>query len=57
MGSHAPDADLCLRELSRSLAKRIYTWHVNFKPGLVHNLEHPVSFLNTKLFYTEISSP
>lgn len=48
MGAFAYDIDLCMRQLSKSLIDRVYTWYVNLKPGSVHLWEHLVLLFNTK---------
>lgn len=40
MGPYAHDADLCLKEFSRSLMGRGYTWYVKLKPGVVCDWVH-----------------
>lgn len=42
IGAYANGADLYMREFSKSLTDRAYTWYVNLK--------HLVSFFNTKFF-------
>lgn len=45
--------DLCLREFSKSLTKRGYTWYVNLKAGSVYDSAHLVSLFSTKSFCAE----
>lgn len=40
IGSHAQNVDLCLREFLKSLTDKVYTCHVNLKPGMVHDWKH-----------------
>lgn len=51
MGPFAHVAILCLRELSKSLNVRGYTWYVNLKLGLMRDFKNSMSMFNTKFFY------
>lgn len=42
---------LCLREFSKSLICRAYTWYGNLKPWSTRSWEHLRSVLNAKFFY------
>lgn len=53
MGAHANEADLCVREFSKSLKIRAYTWFVSLKPGSVHDDEHIFSLFKSKFFCVE----
>lgn len=53
MGPHAHFANLYLKEFSKSLTDRTYTWYVNLKPGTVHDGEHLISLFNTNFFFAE----
>lgn len=53
MGPFSHDATLCLRELSKSLTDRAYTWYVNQKLGLLRDSEYLVSLFNFKFFSNE----
>lgn len=46
MGPFTHDTELCLREFSKSLTNRAYTWYVNWKPISVHD------WSIWRLFYT-----
>ena len=35
LGPHTADKDLCLREFSKSLCDRAYTWYIGLKPGSI----------------------
>ena len=37
MGSHARDHDLRLKEFSKSLTDRAYTWYTSLTPGSIQN--------------------
>lgn len=57
MGLFSHDVNLCLREFSKSLTDRAYTWYVNLKPGSVRNWEHLMSMFNAKSFYAKARFP
>lgn len=50
MGPFTSDRTMCLKEFSKSLIDKAYTWYVNLKPGSVGDWEHLVSMFNTKFF-------
>ena len=35
VGPYTVDKDLCLREFSKSLCDRVYTWYIDLKPGSI----------------------
>lgn len=54
MGPFSHDATVCLKEFSKSLTDRAYTWYVNLKLGSVRDFEHLVSLFNSKFFCAEV---
>lgn len=46
-------SELYMREFSKSLTDRAYTWYVNLRASSVHDWEHLVSLYNVKFFYVE----
>lgn len=48
--ANANDSNLFLRELSKSLTNRAYTWMWIFKPWSMHDWEHLVSLVNTDYY-------
>lgn len=40
MGPYAHNTDLFLREFSKFLTDRVYTWYINLKPGAVIIMQH-----------------
>lgn len=53
LGKYAKDLELCLREFSKSLIDRAYTWYLNLKPGTIQDWDHMVAAFNTKFFFAE----
>lgn len=47
------DTELYLREFSKSLTDRAYTWYLSLKVGSIQHWDHMVSIFNTKFFYLE----
>lgn len=37
MGPHSSDVELCLRDFSKSLTNRAYTWYLNLKPRSIQD--------------------
>ena len=52
LGPYATDED-CLREFSKSLCDRAYTWYIGLKPGLIPTWDDMVDVFCTKYFYGE----
>lgn len=50
---YAKDPELCLKEFSKSLTDRAYTWYLNLKPGTIQDWDHMVATFNTKFFFAE----
>lgn len=44
------DAELCLKEFSKSLIDRVYTWYLNLKQGSIQSWEHLVMVFNAKFY-------
>ena len=53
MGAYAGNGDLCLREFSKSLDDRAYTWYTTLPPGSVKTWEDMVELFCGKYFQTE----
>uniref|UniRef100_A0A2N9FP82 Uncharacterized protein n=1 Tax=Fagus sylvatica TaxID=28930 RepID=A0A2N9FP82_FAGSY len=53
MGAYAGNGDLCLREFSKSLDDRAYTWYTTLPPGSVKVWEDMVELFCGKYFQTE----
>uniref|UniRef100_A0A2N9IES3 Uncharacterized protein n=1 Tax=Fagus sylvatica TaxID=28930 RepID=A0A2N9IES3_FAGSY len=53
MGAYAGDGDLCLREFSKSLDDRAYTWYTTLPPGSVKAWEDMVELFCGKYFQAE----
>ncbi|KAB2633851.1 hypothetical protein D8674_038218 [Pyrus ussuriensis x Pyrus communis] len=45
LGSHAGDCNLCLKELSKSLTDRAYTWYTTLTPGSIQTRKDLVNFV------------
>ena len=50
MGAYADNGDLCLREFSKSLDDRAYTWYTTLPPGSVKVWEDMVELFCRKYF-------
>uniref|UniRef100_A0A2N9HNA1 Uncharacterized protein n=1 Tax=Fagus sylvatica TaxID=28930 RepID=A0A2N9HNA1_FAGSY len=53
MGAYASNGDLCLREFSKSLDDRAYTWYTTLPPGSVKTWEDMVELFCGKYFQAE----
>ncbi|GKV46432.1 hypothetical protein SLEP1_g53416 [Rubroshorea leprosula] len=53
MGAHADDKDLCLREFSKSLSDRSYTWYITLPSSSVHSWDEMVEQFCQKYFQSE----
>ena len=53
LGPYAADKDLCLREFSKSLCDRAYTWYIGLKPGSILTWDHMVDIFCIKYFNGE----
>uniref|UniRef100_A0A2N9EI75 Uncharacterized protein n=1 Tax=Fagus sylvatica TaxID=28930 RepID=A0A2N9EI75_FAGSY len=53
MGPYAGNGDLCLREFSKSLDDRAYTWHTTLSPGSVRSWDDMVEMFCGKYFQAE----
>ena len=53
LGPYAVDEDLCLREFSKSLCNRAYTWYIGLKPRLIPTWDDMVDVFCTKYFHGE----
>jgi hypothetical protein len=53
MGPHAGNGNLCLREFSKSLTDRAYTWYTTLKPDSVRTWDDMVEVFCTKCFHVE----
>uniref|UniRef100_A0A2N9H763 Integrase catalytic domain-containing protein n=1 Tax=Fagus sylvatica TaxID=28930 RepID=A0A2N9H763_FAGSY len=53
MGPHAGNGNLCLREFSKSLTDRAYTWYTTLKPDFVRTWDDMVEVFCTKYFHVE----
>uniref|UniRef100_A0A2N9EGQ7 RNase H type-1 domain-containing protein n=1 Tax=Fagus sylvatica TaxID=28930 RepID=A0A2N9EGQ7_FAGSY len=55
MGAYAGNGDLCLREFSKSLDDRAYTWYTTLPPGSVKAWEDMVELFYGKYFQAEFA--
>ena len=53
LGLHAANEDLCLREFSKSLCDRAYTWYIALKPGSIPTWDDKVNVFCSKYFHRE----
>ncbi|XP_075670331.1 uncharacterized protein LOC142640121 [Castanea sativa] len=53
LGLYAVDEDLCLREFSKSLCDRAYTWYTGLKLGSIPTWDDMVDMFCTKYFHRE----
>ena len=53
MGPFAGNGDLCLRELSKSLTDRAYTWYSTLQPGSIAIWDDMVESFCLKYFHKE----
>ena len=53
MGPFAGNGDLCLRELSKSLTDRAYTWYSTLQPGSIATWDDMVESFCSKYFHGE----
>jgi hypothetical protein len=53
MGPYAGNGDLCLREFSKSLDDRAYTWYTTLPPGSVRSWDDMVEMFCGKYFQVE----
>ena len=53
LGLYAANEGLCLREFSKSLCDRAYTWYIGLKPGSIPTWDDMVDLFCTKYFYGE----
>ena len=53
MGPHVGNGNLCLREFSKSLIDRAYTWYTTLKPDFVRTWDDMVEVFCTKYFHVE----
>ena len=53
LGPYATDEDLCLREFSKSLCDRAYTWYTSLKPESIPTWDDIVDVFCTKYFHRE----
>ena len=53
LGLYMADEDLCLREFSKSLYNRAYTWYIDLKPGSILTWDDMVVIFCTKYFHEE----
>uniref|UniRef100_A0A2N9I4R3 Integrase catalytic domain-containing protein n=2 Tax=Pentapetalae TaxID=1437201 RepID=A0A2N9I4R3_FAGSY len=53
MGPYAGNGDLCLREFSKSLEDRAYTWYTTLSPGSVRSWDDMVEMFCGKYFQAE----
>ena len=51
MGPYAGDGELCLREFSKSLTDRAYTWYSTLQPNSIPTLEDMMESFCTKYFH------
>ena len=51
LGPYVADEDLCLREFSKSLCDRAYTWYIGLKPGSIPTWDDMVDVFCTKYFH------
>ena len=53
LGPYAVDEDLCLREFSKLLCNRAYTWYIDLKPESIPTWDDMVDVFCTKYFHGE----
>ena len=53
LGPYAADEDLCLREFSKSLCDRAYTWYIGLKLGSIPTWDDMVDVFCNKYFHGE----
>ena len=53
MGQYAGNEELCLREFSKSLTDRPYTWYTRLPPGYIRTWDEMVDSFCTKFFQEE----
>ena len=53
MGPHIGDSNLCLREFSKSLTDRAYTWYMTLQPTSVKTWDDMVKIFCGKFFRVE----
>ena len=53
LGLYATNEDLCLREFSKSLCARAYTWYIGLKLGSIPTWDDMVDVFCTKYFHGE----
>ena len=53
LGPYAANEELCLREFSKSLCDRAYTWYINLKLGSIPTWDDMVDVFCTKYFHGE----
>ena len=53
LSPYAADEDLCLREFSKSMCDRAYTWYIGLKPGSIPTWDDMVDVFCTKYFHKE----
>ena len=53
MGPYVGNGDLCLREFSKSLCDRAYTWYTTLPPGSVRSWDDMVEMFCRKYFQME----
>ena len=53
LGPYEADEDLCLREFSKSLCDRAYTWYIDLKPGSIPTGDDMMDVFCTKYFHEE----
>lgn len=53
LGKYEKYPELWLREFSKSLTYRAYTWYLSLKPGTIQDWEDMVGAFNTKFFFAE----
>ena len=53
LGPYIADEDLCLREFSKSLCDRAYTWYISLKPRSIPTWDDMVDVFCTKYFHGE----
>ena len=53
LGPYTANEDLCLREFSKSLCDRAYTWYIGLKPGSIPTWDDMVDVFCTKYFHGE----
>ena len=51
LGPYVADEDLCLREFSKSLCDRAYTWYTGLKLGSILTWDDMVDVFCTKYFH------